>query len=263
MTNQAQISLVPVKKIVGRGQGAFQLTIQAPPGDYADPGIFAKLRVLKGEFPLLDRPFSVHRFSPQTGELDFLFRVVGQGTEALAQCQPGDLIQITGPLGQGLLALDPNFAQKPIYLVAGGIGLAPMASLLQSQKEPATLFYGERLGQSLIDRDYINSWAPGFLATSEDGLGYGEKGRVTDLLTKALAEEKRNIFACGPIGLLAALSPLAKAHGVKYYASAEAFMACGLGVCLSCSRLTLDQTRLRLCQDGPTIDGLNFDWNKP
>jgi dihydroorotate dehydrogenase electron transfer subunit len=138
-----------------------------------------------------------------------------------------------------------------------------MANLLDKSRGSSRLFYGERLGQSLIDQAYLSSFSPDFLAATEDGLGYGQKGRVTDLLIKALQQEKRDIFACGPPGLLAALAPIAKDNQVRYYASAEAFMACGLGVCLSCSRSRLDGTRLRLCQKGPVVDGLKFDWNQP
>jgi dihydroorotate dehydrogenase electron transfer subunit len=211
----------------------------------------------------LDRPFSPHRYWPELGELSFLIRPVGPGTRALASLKPGDPVRLTGPLGRGLADLAPDFAGRPFYLVAGGVGLAPMANFLAGQKAPAKLFYGERRGQDLIDREYLASFAPGFAAAAQDGQGYGERGLVTGLLGNALAQEKRDLFACGPPGLLAALAPLARASGVRYYAAAEAFMACGLGVCLSCARALADGTRIRLCQDGPVVDGLALDWGAP
>jgi dihydroorotate dehydrogenase electron transfer subunit len=166
-------------------------------------------------------------------------------------------------LGRGLATLAPNFERDPFYLVAGGVGLAPMANFLDRRKAPATLFYGERKGQFLIDRDYLASFAPNFEAATQDGLGYGRKGLVTDLLAEALAKEARALFACGPPSLLAALAPLARAHQTRYYAAAEAFMACGLGVCLSCSRTLLSGEKIRLCLDGPVVDGLAVDWSRP
>jgi dihydroorotate dehydrogenase electron transfer subunit len=138
-----------------------------------------------------------------------------------------------------------------------------MANLLAAQKAPARLFYGERRGQDLMDRDYLASFAPDFAAAAQDGQGYGEKGLATDLLVRALAQEKRAIFACGPPGLLAALAPLARKLGLRYFAAVEAFMACGLGVCLSCAKALTGGARIRLCQDGPVVDGLSLDWSAP
>jgi dihydroorotate dehydrogenase electron transfer subunit len=269
MVVAATIALAEVVALTQRGADYYQLTVKVPPESgisWADPGLFAKLRTWDlppANGPVLDIPLSVHRYRPDSLEADFLIRPVGPGTKALVQSQPGDQIRLTGPLGQGLSQLDPNFAQKPFYLVAGGVGLAPMASLLDRVKAPTALFYGERRGAALIDRDYLSSFAANFQAATEDGLGYGQKGRVADLVAVALAKEKRDLFACGPIGLLAALAPLAKSHKIRYFAAAEAFMACGLGVCLSCGRSLKDGTRIRLCLDGPVVDGLAFDWEKP
>jgi dihydroorotate dehydrogenase electron transfer subunit len=137
-----------------------------------------------------------------------------------------------------------------------------MANLIDQSKGPNHLFYGEREGQSLIDKAYLTSFAPNFTAVSEDGLGYGEKGLVTQSLKAALERERRTIFACGPQGLLAALAPLARSYGVNCYVAAEAYMACGLGVCLSCGHYLVDGSRIRLCQDGPVVDGLLMDWEK-
>ncbi|MDR2142666.1 MAG: hypothetical protein LBR11_12955 [Deltaproteobacteria bacterium] len=266
MTDAPTITQAPVLALTWRGQNLFQLTILAPPGDWGDPGRLAKLRAWgqppAGQ-PLLDRPFSVHRYRPGARELDFLIRVVGPGTQALAQLRPGQTLQITGPLGQGLRRLQPDFPQTPLYLVAGGVGLAPQANLLDQLQAPAHLFYGERRGQALIDHDYLAGLAPNFTAISEDGLGYGQKGQVTEPLLAALNQERRAIFACGPPGLLTALAPVARTYKVPYWASVEAFLACGLGVCLSCSRALTDGSRIRLCQDGPVVDGLTLDWGKP
>ncbi|MDR0548081.1 MAG: hypothetical protein LBI10_01515 [Deltaproteobacteria bacterium] len=273
MTVSPVIARVKVIKVQKRGEKFFQLTVKVPPlssSAWADPGTFAKLRAWDAPptgAPFLDIPLSIHRFRPQEEELDFLIRPVGPGTLALTKVEPGTEIRLTGPLGRGLAHQDPNFPTKPFYLVAGGVGLAPMANLLDSLRGPATLFYGEKSGAALIDEAYLKSFAPNYLASAEDGLGYGRKGLVTSLLTAALNQEKRDLFACGPPGLLAALAPIADNHQIRYFAAAEAFMACGLGVCLTCSRPLKDpkvtaKPRIRLCVEGPVVDGLALDWIK-
>ncbi|MDR1395159.1 MAG: hypothetical protein LBK52_03175 [Deltaproteobacteria bacterium] len=245
----------------------FKLTIPAPPGSWQDPGVLAKLRYwpkAPGPYPLLDRPFSVHRAYEENGlpKLDFLIRRTGPATGWLAESLPDTPIQITGPIGRGLLELCPELLAQPLYLAAGGIGLAPMGSLLTRLKEKAFLFYGERSAKNQISEQYLKSLTENYTATSEDGLGYGIKGLLTQPLEEALEKEKRAVFACGPAPLLAALAGCARKFGVKFWVSAEAFMACGLGVCLSCSIPLLDGRRMLLCQEGPAADGLRIDWSR-
>jgi dihydroorotate dehydrogenase (NAD+) catalytic subunit len=61
--------------------------------------------------------------------------------------------------------------------------------------------------------------------------------------------------------MLAALAQVAQEFGVDYLACIEARMACGLGVCLSCSLPRLDGTNIKVCRDGPLIDGLSLNWD--
>ena len=65
----------------------------------AEPGSFVHLQC----DPLLPlrRPFSIMRASAEQGWLELLYKVVGDGTRLLAQRQPGDLVSVLGPIGQG------------------------------------------------------------------------------------------------------------------------------------------------------------------
>src|SRR5687768_12856946 len=47
------------------------------------------------------RPQSVYRVQRSSGRLEFLYKVVGRGTRGLAQLQPGDTLNMLGPLGVG------------------------------------------------------------------------------------------------------------------------------------------------------------------
>ncbi len=51
--------------------------------------------------PLLCRPFSVAAADPADGTIDLIFRTVGRGTALLAAMEPGQRLELTGPLGHG------------------------------------------------------------------------------------------------------------------------------------------------------------------
>lgn len=253
--------LVEAKKKLARD--SFWLSLTAPEiARAAAPGRFVKVRAWPEPWqagsPFLDRPLSIHRAS--RSRLELLFRVVGPATALLSQLEAGASIKLTGPLGHGF-ELDPQWRQ--VYLVGGGIGLAPLALLCDRLREAGLkwrLFYGERRAQAQVDEPWLKSWAGELHACCEDGLGYGEKGLVTEALARALATEPGPVLACGPSPMLAAAATLAQKLGVPCQVSLEAGMACGLGVCLTCSLPLVEGGRLRVCREGPVVDGLTVDW---
>ena len=242
----------------------FLMVIDCPEAAGALPGQFVKVRTWaepdQGGNPFLDRPFSIHR--AEGGRLSLLYRVVGPATKIMSAAVPGSPVKVSGPLGRGL----PEAMAKPrsMYLAAGGIGLAPMALALDwlGGAEAAALFYGERCGGLQVDPTWLKSWAGEVVATVDDGSGYGRPGLVTAPLEEALAREIRPIFACGPAPMLAAVSAVAARYGAPCLVSVEAGMACGFGVCLTCSLPLKNGGRFRACQEGPVVDGLTVDWQR-
>ncbi len=54
------------------------------------------------EAPFLSRPISVHKWEPKTQTVEFLYQVIGEGTQKIAQLKKkGDSFQLTGPMGNG------------------------------------------------------------------------------------------------------------------------------------------------------------------
>ena len=88
---------------------------------------FFMLKRLDGLSPLIPRPFSIYR---QEGErLEFLLKVMGRGTAALAALREGDEIRLVGPLGNGWPALDGD--GPPWVMLAGGVGSAPFLMAIE------------------------------------------------------------------------------------------------------------------------------------
>ncbi|KXS56325.1 MAG: hypothetical protein AMR96_03330 [Candidatus Adiutrix intracellularis] len=247
-------------------KNTFTLTLSCPEAwRFKQPGAFIKLRawpeLAEGGTPVLDRPFSIHQV--ETGSFKILYRVIGRATHLLSVLTPGTSVKITGPLGHTLPEVETG--RNDFYLVAGGIGLAPMAEVkawVLAGGAQANLLYGERRGALQVNKAWLSSWAGDFTATVEDGQGYGQKGLVTEALTKALARAPRSIFACGPTPMLAAIANLAKQFKISAWVSLEAGMACGLGVCLTCSLPLKGGGRFRVCQEGPVIEAAAVAWEE-
>src|SRR4030042_3643168 len=99
---------------------------------FADPqpGQFFMIRISGLSEPFLARPISIYSFSrgPTSCAIELLYRVVGKGTQILAELIKGSQVEIHGPLGSGF-KIDENI--QNIVLIAGGMGLAPLSLLAE------------------------------------------------------------------------------------------------------------------------------------
>ena len=67
------------------------------------PGQFINIKVTDSFFPLLRRPFSVHRINREQGWFEILFKIIGTGTKLLAGFQPGAKLDFIAPLGNSFI----------------------------------------------------------------------------------------------------------------------------------------------------------------
>ena len=104
------------------------LRVHWPDAEHAPhAGQFFTLRSWPAEEgPFLSRPISVHKWEPETLTVEFLYQVIGEGTQKLATLKPGDTFQLTGPMGNGFDIPTLAAQYKKIAVVGGGIGTAPM-----------------------------------------------------------------------------------------------------------------------------------------
>ncbi len=220
-----------------------------------DPGQFMMMQVSNSYDPLLLRPFSIMRSRRDVYE--FLIKIVGRGTGAIADFKHGKRILLTGPYGKGFTC---KVSLHPV-IAAGGVGIASVFAFSQqlSQKGvPFDLLYGAKTADELVMLEFMKQWKP-LIATDDGSSGY--RGTVTGLLKKK-ATAQDIIFACGPMPMLESIKRIAVERTIKCYISLEARMACGFGVCLGCTVFDIKGTTRRVCKDGPVFDAREVSFGK-
>lgn len=221
----------------------------------AQPGQFAMLGLPTCGDPLLRRPFSLAAISHQEGRpvVELLVKEVGRVTAALRRLPPGSPLQLLAPLGRGF-----DLAAVGSYpaLVAGGIGLPPVlfaAQELAARGIRFDFFFGAATGSELLLLERLRQLVTGELVLSTDDGSVGEKGLVTEALTRRLGRGYSGMLACGPSPMLRALACLARARALVAELSLEEPMACGLGVCLGCVVKLASGAYVPSCQEGPVF----------
>ena len=161
--------------------GVYLIWLDSPQiAPVAQPGQFVMVRC--GEGTLLRRPLSIHQLAAdaENGGLALLFTMTGKGTQWLSQRKAGEILDLLGPLGNGF-TIQPS--SHNLLLLAGGIGIAPLAFLAQraaSQGHSVKLLMGALTANQLCPRDLLPPEAK-CLVTTDDGTA-GVKGLVTNYM---------------------------------------------------------------------------------
>jgi len=238
--------------------------------DAAAPGQFVMVKPGRGHDPLLRRPFSVFevlRINGRVEGLTLLSKRIGVTTSMLFDAVEGDVVSCLGPLGRPFELVDPP-AQA--WMVAGGVGLAPFATLadaLLARGTRTTLFYGARSGKELFYLEWFASRGIELRLATEDGTN-GDRGRITVPLERELQRAGSAdvmVYACGPEPMLEAVAHLADRYGHPSQVSVERVMGCGMGGCYSCVIPVRDagggQHYVRSCIGGPVFKGAELVWD--
>ena len=184
----------------------------------------------------------------------------------LYDARVGDPVSVLGPLGRPFVPVKPP---AEAWMVAGGVGLAPFATLAEALAAEGTkmrLFYGARSAADLYYADYFARLGATLDLTTEDGTR-GERGRVTVPLARALQNSLAGdvtIYTCGPTPMMRAVAALGEASGRTVLASLVQVMGCGMGGCYSCVvrvRRGSGSHLVRSCIEGPVFDGRNLIWD--
>jgi len=226
--------------------------------NHALPGQFVMVRISHHGAPLLRRPFSIHRLIKKNGKkigFELLYKIVGQGTQIMAQLKNNDELDIIGPLGNGFQV--PNMITKAV-IVSGGMGVAPMIFLgdwVIEKRIKTDHYIGAKTNEDILCLNELSHMGIVSEVATDDG-SLGQKGFVSELLMEGISKEKPDIiFSCGPNPMLKAIAGIAKKNQIPCQISLETHMACGMGACLGCAikRPDFSNGFLHTCIEGPVV----------
>jgi dihydroorotate dehydrogenase electron transfer subunit len=255
------------------GPGWYLLRLHEPQiAGVVQPGQFVQIRCAEegSVDPLLRRPFSVYSVDRLAGTYDVLYVSVGRGTRWMAAIPEAPAeevhVDVEGPFGNTFSPVQPG---KSVYLVAGGVGVAPLyfwaLELLAAGSDPApaiTLCMGARSREQLQGIDEFRA-LPLRAETATDDGSEGYHGRVTELLETLLQTEPDpgavQIYGCGPQGMNESLRKLCVAREIPCEICLESVMACAFGICFGCvlpirKDLGGEFYHRRVCWEGPVFD---------
>ena len=199
--------------------------------------------------------------SPQIEErMELTIMKVGSMTGALHNMKKGDIVGVRGPYGLGYPVQD--FRGKEVLIVGGGVGLAPLRSLIFAlfdtikAYKKISLRYGAKIPKDIVYKDALGEWKNKIevilTVDKGDNTWKGNVGLVTTILEDLKFNLKNSVaIVCGPPIMMkfSTFKLLEKGFAPKdIYLSMEKNMSCGLGQCGHC-RLG----PYHVCKDGPVF----------
>jgi len=214
------------------------------------PGQFVMFKCSDGNDPLLRRPFSVYRYFPEEGEIEFAYLLKGRGTELMTRLKEGDQVKILGPLGN---SFEINESTKGIGVLGRGVGIASVAILAENAAKEGiysvAILSGRNKG-SVIGKEFLNSaGCDVFGITDEEGTSTLENIESI-LVPKIESGLIQQLYSCGSNRMGRLVKELSNKYNLDSYISFEEHMACGFGVCKGCTCKTKDGYKT-VCHDGP------------
>ena len=236
-------------------------TLELPDGHSLgnEPGQFVEVSL----FGIGEAPISVSSSpSRSNGTFELCVRRVGDVTNAMHQLAPGTMIGVRGPFGNPF-PID-KMKGRDILFAAGGLGLAPLRSLINEVLDRRAHFgrviilYGAKQPGELLFKDELAEWAERddveFHLTVDRGDEdwEGHVGVITTLFPEITINSRATVAAtCGPPIMYRFVLMELLGKGIpetQIYLSLERRMKCGVGKCGHCQI-----NGLYCCQDGPVF----------
>lgn len=207
--------------------------------------------------------FSITSSPTEPDFLEFSIKKCGCVTNWLHALEAGQQITLRGPYGNGF-PVDTAFVGKDLLFIAGGIGLAPLHSVInycrhfRNRYGKIDIVYGSRSKEDLVDyAEILNDWCKEdgisvhlTIDREEEGWG-GHVGFVPNYVKELGFTTDKTVVMCGPPIMikftLAGLMELGFARE-QIYTTMELKMKCGLGKCGRCNIGSK-----YVCKDGPVF----------
>ncbi len=223
-----------------------------------EPGQVAQLSV----FGAGEATFVINSPPTRMEYLQFSVMKAGEVTEKIHQFKEGDPLGVRGPLGNWFPY--DQMKGKDIYFIGGGIGMAPLRTLLlfmlDNRKDygAITLLYGARSPQDLCYKEELKEWEGRddmkvILTVDREFPEWDKRVGLVPNVLKELAPSPDGKFAitCGPpIMIRFTLQALAELgyKDEQVITTLERRMKCGIGLCGRCNIGTK-----YVCVDGPVF----------
>lgn len=210
-----------------------------------------------------EAPFTPSSSPAITNKIDITIMKAGRVTGLLHQCKRGQQVGIRGPYGNGYPIED--FAGKEIYIVGGGVGLAPIRSLFLSLTDRIKDFksvvcrFGAKTPDDFIyKKTLFGSWQKidgvDIKVTVDEANGQWQDhvGVVTSILQPDDVDVQNAVaVVCGPPIMMKFTTLRLLDFGFapqNIYLSMEKNMSCGVGKCGHCMI-----GKFYVCKDGPVF----------
>ena len=237
---------------------------------FQDEAVAKSFNFKAGQFGLYsafgegESTFCIASAPTKKGYIECCFRKSGRVTKALFNSEVGDTIGFRGPYGNSF-PLD-KFQGKDIVFIAGGIGLAPIRSViwncldLRQQFGKITIVYGARTVADLVYKRELPEWAkfPDTTVVQTVDPGgetkdwTGKVGLVPVILEQTNPNSSNGVaLVCGPPIMIKFTLPVLDKLGFKpenIYTTLENRMKCGLGKCGRCN-----VGKVYVCKEGPVF----------
>lgn len=240
-------SIFEVKANTKIAENTYKMVLGGDCSGITASGQFVNIK-LDGFF--LRRPISVCDYNDN--ELTLIYKVVGKGTEYMAELGAGEKLDILTGLGNGY---DLSKSGNEPVLIGGGAGVPPMYNLCRKLvaegKKPKVILGFNKVNEVFFENEFKALGAE-VTVTTADG-SYGMKGFVTDALKNM---KYTYIYSCGPEPMLKAIYNTAETSGQLSF---EERMGCGFGACMGCSCETKYGNK-RICKDGPVLEMEEIIW---
>ena len=217
-----------VASVVGESNDTYTLTL-APDGHEGVPfeaGQVAWISTGHSPMVLSRNPFSYSGSSEREGEIRFSIKNLGDFTSTIPHLKKGERVYVDGPYGTFNLN-DPRM-KNGLVLIAGGIGLAPVMSILNTMadredKRPVYVFYGDLNEMTALYGHEFDDLKPklnlAFVQVLEKPLSeeYPHRGYISkDLMLEHLPQNYQDLFyfVCGPALMLRAIEKHFDAMGI-------------------------------------------------
>ncbi len=233
------------------------------------PGQFLEFSVFgEGE-----APFCISNSPTRKSGIECSVKRIGKVTQALHELNIGDTVGIRGPYGNGFPIDD--LKNKHLLFVAGGIGLAPLRSLInycldnRADFKDITIVNGARTSNDLVYKGEYDTWKGAintqlYLTVDCNEENWTCMVGVVPKILEQLNPACHNSVAivCGPPIMIKYTIPVLLRLGFCAEAiitTLEMKMKCGLGKCGRCNI-----GNLYICKDGPVfnygqLEHINFD----